>query len=68
MRLFQQTKYALSYGVSVDVVPEHVVDHWYYGPRGRRLSTSRNRALQGVFAAHWNVWMRIASNGDKGAL
>eukprot|EP00974_Lingulodinium_polyedra_P021127 2040568-Lingulodinium_polyedra.AAC.1 len=64
MRWFQQRKYALSQGVSPDVAPQHVVDHRYYG----RVSTSRNRALQGVFIAHWKVWVRIMSNGDQGAL
>ena len=64
MNLFQFPKYELSDGVAPGGVPQHVRDHWYYG----RMSTSRNRALQGAFAAHWKVWMRIAAGGDKGAL
>lgn len=64
MNLFQNPKYEVIEGVLPEKVPRHVVDHWYYG----RMSTARNKALQGAFSAHWKVWMGIAAGGDKGAL
>lgn len=59
-----QHRCVVTSGVPLESVPEHVQLHWNYG----RMSMARNRALQGAFSAHWKVWMRIAAEGDKGAL
>ena len=58
------SKYEVSPGVLPNDVPQHVIDHWYNG----RMGETRNRALKGAFAAHWEAWQRIAAAGDKGAL
>ena len=58
------SKYEVSPGVLPNDVPQHVIDHWYNG----RMGETRNRALKGAFAAHWEAWLRIAAAGDKGAL
>ena len=58
------SKYEVSPGVLPADVPQHVIDHWYNG----RMGETRNRALKGAFAAHWEAWQRIAAAGDKGAL
>ena len=64
MRLQPCSMYKVIPGVSPANVPQHVIDHWYYG----RMGKARNQALQGAFAAHWAAWMQIAAAGDKGAL